>query len=216
MDIYSLPGQQYDSNIYVIVGKVPTIIDTGTGFHTKQVVDSMRKIVPLNQIQQILLTHEHFDHVGGVQDIVIASKGTASIFASKAVVSKLAEGKSTFAEMLGGKMPKIKIDVPLSDGEHITIGNETYEILTTPGHSIGSLCFYGKKSHMLFSGDTIFAHGGFGRYDFPGGDFTTLLNSVTRLASLEIRNLYPGHGPVVECQGKAHVLDSLRNIQSMV
>jgi hydroxyacylglutathione hydrolase len=216
MDIYTLPGQQYDSNIYVVVGKVPTIIDTGTGFHTKEIVDAIQDIVPLNKIQQILLTHEHFDHVGGVQDIVHASKGTAKIFACNSIVSKLAEGKSTFAEMLGGTMPKITIDVALSDGEQLTIGNETYDVLTTPGHSIGSLCFYGKKSHMLFSGDTIFAHGGFGRYDFPGGDFTTLLNSITRLSILDITNLYPGHGPIVEHQGKDHVREALRNIQSCV
>ena len=216
MDIYTIPGQQYDSNIYVIVGRVPTIIDTGTGFHTQEVVTAIHKIVPLNKIQQILLTHEHFDHVGGVQSLIQMSKGAAKIYAHHDLVQKLSQGKSTFAEMLGGTMPKITVDVPLTDGKELILGNHPYKVLSTPGHSIGSLCFYGEKNQVLFSGDTVFASGGFGRYDFPGGDFTTLLNSIMRLATLDVKNLYPGHGPIVESHGKDHVIEALRNIQSLM
>jgi hydroxyacylglutathione hydrolase len=216
MDIFLIPGREYDSNVYVVVGKIPTVIDTGTGFYTRMVLEEIQKIVPLNQIQQILLTHEHYDHVGGVQDIVQASDGTAKIFAHKDVVPKLKEGKSTFAEMLGGVMPKIKVDVPLAGGEQLTCGDQSFEVLITPGHSIGGLCFYSKKRQVLFSGDTIFSDGGFGRYDFPGGDFQTLLNSIERLAVLDVKNLYPGHGSIVEQHGREHVLKSLRSIRSLM
>jgi hydroxyacylglutathione hydrolase len=216
MDIFWIPGREYDSNVYVVVGKIPTVIDTGTGFYTRMVLEEIQKIVPLNQIQQILLTHEHYDHVGGVQDIVQASDGTAKIFAHKDVVPKLKEGKSTFAEMLGGVMPKIKVDVPLAGGEQLTCGDQSFEVLVTPGHSIGGLCFYSKKRQVLFSGDTIFADGGFGRYDFPGGDFKTLLNSIEQLTALEVKNLYPGHGSIVEQHGGEHVLKSLRSIRSLM
>jgi glyoxylase-like metal-dependent hydrolase (beta-lactamase superfamily II) len=216
MDIYVIPGQDYDSNIYVIRGKVPTIIDTGTGFHTQEVVEIIQKIVPVTEIQQILLTHEHYDHVGGVLDFLQRSRGNAKIYAHRDVIQKLSEGKSTFAEMLGGEMPKIKVDVPLTEGTELIIGNHPYEILITPGHSIGSLCIYGEKNHVLFSGDTIFADGGFGRYDFLGGDFNTLLKSIKRLATLEVTHLYPGHGPFIEHHGKEHVLKALRSIQSLM
>jgi len=216
MDIFTITGKEYDSNVYVVVGKIPTIIDTGTGFYTGMILETIQKIVKLNQIQQVLLTHEHYDHVGGVQDIIQASEGRAKIFAHKDIVSKLREGKSTFAEMLGGIMPKIKVDVPLSDGEQLTIGDQPFEILITPGHSVGSLCFYSKKRQLLFSGDTIFADGGFGRYDFPGGNFHMLLNSIEQLAVLDITNLYPGHGPIVEQHGKYHVLKTLHNIRSLM
>jgi hydroxyacylglutathione hydrolase len=216
MDILTIPGREYDSNVYVVVGKIPTIIDTGTGFYTKMIFEEIQKIITLNQIQQILLTHEHYDHVGGAQDILQASKGRAKIFAHKDVVSKLKEGKSTFAEMLGGTMPKLKVDVSLSGGEQLTIGDSPFEVLITPGHSIGSLCFYSKKKQVLFSGDTIFADGGFGRYDFPDGDFNILLNSIERLADLNVSNLYPGHGCIVKQHGKEHMLKSLRNIRSLM
>jgi glyoxylase-like metal-dependent hydrolase (beta-lactamase superfamily II) len=216
MDVRVIPGRGYDSNIYVIPGKVPTIVDTGTGFFSTAVVETIQKITPLTQISQILLTHEHFDHVGGVTDFVQMSKGTARIYAHQNVVQKLKEGKSAFAEMLGGKMPKITVDVPLTDGTELSIGDRPYEVLYTPGHSIGSLCFYGWENKVLFSGDTIFSHGDFGRYDFPGGDFTALVQSITRLAGLEVADLYPGHGPYVERQGKDHVLFALENIRSLV
>jgi glyoxylase-like metal-dependent hydrolase (beta-lactamase superfamily II) len=216
MDIFTIPGREYDSNVYVVVGKIPTVIDTGTGFYAGAILEAIQKIVKLSQIQQILLTHEHYDHVGGVQDIIQASKGRAKIFAHKDAVSKLKEGKSTFAEMLGGVMPKLNVDVPLSDREQITIGDQPFEVLFTPGHSIGSLCFYSKKTQVLFSGDTIFADGGFGRYDFPDGDFNLLLNSIEQLALLDIQNLYPGHGSIVEQQGKNHVLKTLHNIRSLM
>jgi hydroxyacylglutathione hydrolase len=216
MEIYMIPGREYDSNIYVILGKVPTIIDTGTGFHTREVVNTIQRIIPLTQIRQIILTHEHYDHVGGVHDLVQMSKGTAKIYAHQDAVQKLSEGKSSFAEILGGKIPKITVDVPLSDGAKLIVGDQYYTILSTPGHSLGSLCVYGAKNKVLFSGDTVFADGGFGRYDFPGGNLITLLKSIARLATLDVDDLYPGHGPWVTHHGKEHVLKALKNIQSLV
>jgi len=216
MHIYVITGIDYDSNIYVVTGKIPTIIDTGTGFHSKTVLQMIQTYTKLPAIRQILLTHEHFDHVGGVRDLLKATRDAAKIYAHANVVQKLREGKSTFAEMLGGTMPKIMVDAPVYGGEHLTVGDESFEILATPGHSIGSFCVYGEKSKSLFSGDTIFAHGGFGRYDFPGGNLETLRHSIETLAELDVQNLYPGHGPTVEHQGKDHVLKTLRSIQTLM
>jgi glyoxylase-like metal-dependent hydrolase (beta-lactamase superfamily II) len=216
MNIFTIPGIDYDSNIYVVVGEKTTVIDTGTGFHSPVVIDSIRKKIQGHQIQQIFLTHEHYDHVGGVLDIVQESKQTAKIFAHKDIVSKLKEGKSSFAEMLGGVMPKLTVDVPLLGGQHVMIGDDMYEVLVTPGHSIGSLCFYGIKNKILFSGDTIFSHGGFGRYDFPGGDFRLLLKSIELLSTLDVKSLYPGHGSIVENHGKDHVVQALFSIRSLL
>ncbi len=215
MDVFTILGREYDSNVYVVDGEIPTIIDTGTGFYSKMVIEKIQKIVPLSTIKQVLLTHEHYDHVGGTNDIVKATNGAARIFAHRGVVQKLRDGKSTFAEMLGGMMPKITVGVPLTDNQQLSLGDEPFQVLFTPGHSIGSLCFYSKTQNILFSGDTIFAHGGFGRYDFPGGDFNLLLQSIERLSNLNVGCLYPGHGPIVETDGAGHVFESLRNIRSL-
>jgi len=141
--------------------------------------------------------------------------GNAQILAHKNSVNNLEKGESSFARLLGGVMPKIHVDTALSDGEHIFLGDEEFNIMYTPGHSLGSICLYCKKSRSLISGDTIFAHGDFGRYDLPGGDFNALIKSIERLAALDVKYLYPGHGPIVEEYEKDHVLNSLRNIQSM-
>lgn len=215
MDIFTIPGIDYDSNVYIVVGEVPTIIDTGTGFYSRTIIQEIQHAASLKKIKQVLLTHEHYDHVGGVNDIVTATNGAAKICAHQAIVEKLKSGKSTFAEMLGGTMPHIFVDVPLKDNQQIVLGNESFQVLFTPGHSIGSLCFYNKKHQILFSGDTLFAHGGFGRYDFPGGDFKLLLQSIERLSALNITSLYPGHGPTVETNGASHVSESLRSIRSL-
>jgi hydroxyacylglutathione hydrolase len=216
MDIFTIPGTDYDSNVYIIGGENPTIIDTGTGFHSRTIINAIQKKINIKKIRQILLTHEHYDHVGGAKEILEATEGLAQIFAHREVVYKLKEGKSTFAEMLGGVMPSIEVDVALTDSMQIIIGDDSFNVLLTPGHSIGSLCFYSKKTEVLFSGDTIFSHGGFGRYDFPGGNFGLLLHSIERLATLNIKNLYPGHGPIVEECGKDHVTQALSNIRSLI
>ena len=216
MDIFTISGRNYDSNVYVILGNIPTIIDTGTGLYSKEIIETIKKFVDPATIKQIILTHEHFDHVGGTLDILKATDGNAQIFAHKNAVSKLKKGESYFARLLGSAMPKIQVDTALSDGENVVLGDEEFEVIYTPGHSLGSLCLYSKKIKSLISGDTIFSHGDFGRYDLPGGDFHFLLKSIGRLTALDIKNLYPGHGPTVEEFGKDHVMKSFRNIQSMI
>jgi len=216
MDIFTIFGKNYDSNIYIIIGNIPTIIDTGTGLYSIEIKETIKEYIDLSKIKQIILTHEHFDHVGGTLDILKATNGNAEIFAHNNTLRKLEKGESSFARLLGGVMPKIHVDTALSDSENVIIGDEEFEVLHTPGHSPGSICFYCKKIKSLISGDTIFAHGDFGRYDLPGGDFSSLLKSIDRLTALDVKDLYPGHGPVVETVGKDHVLQSFRNIQSMV
>lgn len=216
MGIFTIAGRNYDSNVYVIIGQIPTIIDTGTGLYSRELLKTIKKFMDPSTIKQIILTHEHFDHVGGTLDVLKTTNGNARIFAHKNAVRKLERGESSFARMLGSVMPKIHVDTSLSDGEEIVLGDEKFNVLHTPGHSPGSLCLYCKKIKSLISGDTIFAHGDFGRYDLPEGDFNSLVDSIERLTALDVKDLYPGHGSIVETFGKEHVLKSFRNIQMMM
>ena len=115
MDIFTIFGKNYDSNIYIIIGNIPTIIDTGTGLYSIEIKETIKEYIDLSKIKQIILTHEHFDHVGGTLDILKATNGNAEIFAHNNTLRKLEKGESSFARLLGGAMPKIHVDTALSD-----------------------------------------------------------------------------------------------------
>lgn len=214
MSIYSVEGIGYDSNVYVLPGENPTVIDTGTGLNPDYTLEGIKKHLDLTAIKYIVLTHEHYDHCGGVS-ILRDHIENAEILAHTKGVSKLQSGISSFAQLLGGEMPQINVDKPVSGGEVLRFGDTDFQVIYTPGHSPGCICFYDRENQILISGDTIFSGGSFGRYDLPGGDLTELQHSIEKLSELEIQGLYPGHGPHVKHNGKRHVLMSLRNIQTM-
>ena len=81
MEIHCIYGRDWDSNVYVILGEKPTIIDTGTGLHSKEVMNEIAEFIDLKKITQIILTHEHFDHCGGVKDLFDATDGKSKIIA---------------------------------------------------------------------------------------------------------------------------------------
>jgi glyoxylase-like metal-dependent hydrolase (beta-lactamase superfamily II) len=91
-----------------------------------------------------------------------------------------------------------RVDIELEEGDKIA----DFEVIHTPGHTKGGICLWDGES--LISGDTIFAGGGVGRMDI-GGDYNDMKNSVRRLTELDIKNIYPGHGPIVENNGKEHI-----------
>lgn len=216
MQIFTIPGKNYDSNIYFLPGKNPTIIDTGTGVYSKEILKTIDTLLDSSKIKQIVLTHEHFDHVGGALDILKATDNSAKIYCYEKAIHRLKTGKSSFAQMLGCSMPEIHGCTAVSEADTLLCGNEPFTILYTPGHSLGSICLYNQKEKVLFSGDTLFANGDFGRYDLTGGDFESLVQSLKRLSTLDVNDLYAGHGPIVENHAKEHVMKSYSNIQSMM
>jgi glyoxylase-like metal-dependent hydrolase (beta-lactamase superfamily II) len=216
MKIFCIYGIQYDSNIYVITGEKTTIIDCGTGSHHQYVADKIKHILPTEEIVQIILTHEHYDHCGGLRKIHEISNNDVEIFAHKLASDKIEKGDSDFARMLGGVMPKMPVDKKIEDKQIIKIGDEDFTAIHTPGHTPGCICLYSEKSKTLFSGDTVFSHGSFGRYDFPGGNLHDLKKSIEKLSKLDINNLYPGHESIVEGNANIHMQKTLQNIRYMV
>ena len=90
------------------------------------------------------------------------------------------------------------MDIELEEGDKIA----DFEVIHTPGHTSGGICLWDGEN--LISGDTIFAGGGVGRMDI-GGDYQDMKNSVKKLMELDVKNIYPGHGPIVEGIGKEHI-----------
>ena len=216
MEIHCIYGVEYDSNIYIVKGAEPALIDCGTGLHSEYVEERIKEIINPSEIKKIILTHEHYDHCGGVRKIYELTGKKARILSHINASKKIETGDSDFAKMLGGTMPKMPVDVKLRDGDVLKIGDETFNVLHTPGHTPGCICLYSEKSRSLFSGDTVFAYGSFGRYDFPGGDPKQLRQSIEKLANLDILNIYPGHDTIVEGDGDKHMKATLDNSKYLV
>ena len=147
------------------------------------------------KIKYLLNTHLHIDHLFGVAEAV--NRYGIGLSASTAD-SMLSDRVDQQAAMFGirRKMEQINIEHPLDDGDEIHLGNSILKVIATPGHSLGGICFYSADDGLLFSGDTLFQTG-IGRTDLPGGDYATLIHSITdRLLTLpDDTKVLPGHGP---------------------
>jgi glyoxylase-like metal-dependent hydrolase (beta-lactamase superfamily II) len=138
----------------------------------------------------ILVTHGHFDHVGGVADL--AESTGAPVYMPEGERDRL-ERYSEFAPAGVPGRPYTP-DHLLEGGETIDVAGLSFECISIPGHSPAHIAFY--ADGHLFSGDLLFA-GSVGRVDLPGGDWDTLLESVRTLADRYPPEtiVYPGHGP---------------------
>jgi len=142
----------------------------------------------------ILLTHGHFDHTLGALDLKLIYK--VPIYIHNKDVFLLDRQDETAKHFLkrDTKIPNIvKIDKDLEKIKKIEIGEEKLEVIETPGHTPGSVCFYNKKNKLLFSGDTLFAHDR-GRTDFSYGSTKKIFESLKKLMELPDDTLVlPGH-----------------------
>ncbi len=195
-----IEGIGFDSNIYLFDD---VIVDTGTGENYEYVLNSIKKagIDISEDVKRIINTHCHYDHTGGNRFF------NTPIGIHHSEVSALENGdiNATAAFMFGRPMEPVKVDFHLKEGDKI---NE-FEVIHTPGHTIGGICLY--DGETLISGDTVFADGGFGRFDI-GGDITMLKASIKRLTELNVEYLLPGHGPAVD-NGSEHIKLSNRIIK---
>lgn len=185
-------------NTYVVVDEATrkcAIIDPG--MINREEEDAMKKFVISNNltVTHIINTHLHIDHAIG--NIKAAALFDAPISAHKED-EFLGERMKQQAQMFGisEKVADVSINSYLTDGDIIKIGEGELTVLHVPGHSPGGIALYDKKDGFVISGDSLFA-GSIGRTDLPGGDMTTLLNSVkSKLMTLPDSTIvYPGHGP---------------------
>ena len=146
-------------------------------------------------IETIVLTHCHYDHIARVKELAHMCKAKVAIH--KADARGLVDDLHSLSMHFGERSPGIVPDILLADGD--AIGE--FVVIHTPGHTPGSICLWAEKDRVLVSGDTVFADGYFGRYDFPGGSRAELAKSLERLGELDVGGLYAGHGEPAEDGG---------------
>ena len=135
----------------------------------------------------ILLTHAHVDHIRGVGAVSAAFNLPVWIHEADRAMY-LSPDNAILPWLTAAENLPQPVDTPLQ------LPNHPYEIIETPGHTPGGVCFYFKEEKLLFSGDTLF-QGTYGRTDFPGGSAPTLFNSIrTKLFTLpDDVKVWPGH-----------------------
>ncbi len=188
------------ANAYLLLDDVPSLIDAGGD--SSFIVKAVSKHVNPKEIEFVFLTHSHFDHAMACVDL-------KRWFGCKIVMHEREFELLKSGYTLFGYRFYVEPDVLVKGGERFRLGEIELEVIHTPGHTPGSVCYYEPNKKWLFSGDTVFAHGAFGRVDLPGGNSFELISSLEKLAKLDVSVLYPGHEDVVEGNARDHILKAL-------
>ncbi len=207
MTIRALPGKGYDCNLFLVEGRNPILVDTGTGLHSQEVLKSIAQMIDSKKVETVVLTHRHFDHVGGASSIMKALGAKVFIHELDAEVVGNGDSWGTMSAMFNQNIDAIEV-VPIKEGHIFSTGDHELRVIHTPGHSIGSICLFDEANKDLISGDTVFV-GGVGRWDLPSGDYDALVRSVRSLRSLDVKNIYPGHGPCGIGSGNEQIVEAL-------
>ena len=183
--------QAFTSNVFLVDGERTVIVDPGANF---DVVERIRDRV--DDLDAVVLTHTHRDHVGNLEAV-----------------------KAAFDVDAWGFDPSIDgVDHAIEDEQRVRLGDDEYVALHTPGHKDDHLCFYAEDAGVLFVGDLVFQNGSFGRTDLPEGDRATLIESIDRLLerlSPELATMHAGHGPSVTTDPYDHVELAARMARQM-
>lgn len=140
----------------------------------------------------VLLTHAHFDHIGATDEL--CRRFDIPLYVHRDDAGKLTDPMGNVSGLFGMPMTiQTQPSVLLEGGETLTLAGMEVEVLHTPGHSAGSVCYLLRGEGCILTGDTLFANG-YGRTDFPDGSFMQLRQSLRMLFSLTPRMItYPGH-----------------------
>jgi hydroxyacylglutathione hydrolase len=199
MKIVKLNNSPYDANAYLIDGTI--LVDVGMDGNS--MLSELKKKIQLSDLKTIILTHCHYDHSGGAGDVALATGAKIAIHKDDGALLK--DSTATASKLFGKKAPDIKPDILLKGGE--TFGS--LEIIHTPGHTPGGICLYDATTKTLFSGDTVFEDGSFGRTDLYGGNQGKLIESIRKLTLLDVLIMYPGHGDIVSNKANEQIKLSL-------
>lgn len=191
MIIHEFQVGMIGTNCYLVAcpdTKEAMVIDPGDE------ADRIFKLAEQNgfKITTILNTHGHWDHIGGNKALKELTQ--APILIHEADSDYLTDEKLNLGSSFGNKGEGIKADCLLKEGDMVTVGNLSFKVLHTPGHTPGGISLVADK--VVFVGDTLFK-GSIGRTDFAGGSFSVLISSIkNKLLTLDDDlTVYPGHGP---------------------
>lgn len=194
-EIFHLYTSALNTNTYVFInGGSGFVVDPGG--NAQDIIDIFCR--QNAKLEAILLTHAHFDHIGGVAELVKLANNDAKLRSDPKIFLHAGDKEkiSSYKNMgfaVGVRVEKFVPDILLHGGENLRISGVNVKVLHTPGHSNGGVCYV--VQDKIFVGDTLFFMS-YGRYDFYDGSFAKLKNSIlNKLFRLKGNyTLLPGHG----------------------
>ena len=181
MEIRAIHLGLIKTNCYLIsTDKAAVVIDPG--FKTEITADFLK--ANEGKARMILITHAHFDHIGGAE--ALRDETGVEIGIGELDAPALRDTELNLSDKFHAHIAPFSADRTFCDGEKFSVGDIDFEVILTPGHTVGGVSY--------LSGDTLFA-GAVGRTDMPGGSLKALKKSLKRLIALpEETKVYPGHG----------------------
>lgn len=216
--VYLVGGSGYglspsgDCNVYLVNGGSElALIDTGGGFGVPSILENVRKdgLNP-KKITKTLLTHCHFDHIGGNHEIK-EETGTDLICHPKDREPIETLNKLSLYDMAterGLEFKATTIDYTVEEGDKIEVGDLELETVHNPGHTPGCISFLFKEDRMksLLCGDIAGASGRLGYINGPGFVLGDWKKSIKKLLEINPRRIYPGHNTFLLDDAKSHLM----------
>ena len=183
--------ETYSCNAYLVRGDwnaisdVNTLIDVGADDYVLSRLPFISTGVGKKPGEMVILTHNHFDHAGGLRKVIEKYNPEVCAFSKSEGVTRL-----------------------LAAGEYLKIGDRAFEVIPVTAHSNDSICLYSSDDKTLFSGDTPL------NIKSPGGSYPiSFINSLERLTFLDIEIIYSGHDDPVTHGAKAMIANTLMNVK---
>ena len=183
-------------NTYVLYNEHKECIVIDPGCYSDEEKEALKNYIDKNELQPKMLinTHCHLDHVFGNKYIAEAYRLTLQIHKNEEAVLQMAPAS--------GLMFNLPFDnykgelIFLKEGNIVSLGEDSLQVIEAPGHSPGSICFYCEKQKFIIGGDVLF-YQSIGRTDLPGGSHEGLIKNIKEklfVLPQEVK-VYPGHGP---------------------
>lgn len=191
MKVVQIATGEMAANAFIVYkddSKKAFVVDPGADF--EKIKDQLDNL-GISEVTHILLTHGHFDHIGAAAQLRAETGAKVCIHARD--LSMLKSQEDNLSVLAGYSVPECEADIVLKGGETMTVADMKVEVLHTPGHSGGSVCYI--TGDAMFSGDTLF-YMYCGRTDFPGSDSDEYAHSLSAVLGKLNKDytVYTGHG----------------------
>jgi hydroxyacylglutathione hydrolase len=194
-NIFFLRVEDGSCHSYLIKGDYKNVlIDSGLDQNFPKLEKALLSLgIKVKDIDIVINSHEHFDHIGANRYF----QDYALIAAHRFAATKITFEDRYVTMYTSGDLnePPLKVHLWLEDKFHFDLGNYNLEVIHTPGHTSGSVCIYEINCKVLFTGDTVFGQGTLS-YIGESGSVGDYINSIGRLGTMKINHIYPGHGSI--------------------